>query len=430
MFIFYKMENFLRKKNFFTILMCLYFYSNQKHLEFTLKSDITAYSELNPLHFDLDYICNDWIPSLINPILIIPNSKTVEEGKSIYLRDISIGNILYGTSKIDCELYELDFNNVYNTSLGTYELNEDGNFKGCYYGLSPSIPEDTQGLGKEQYNLAILKNNHTIDNKIFSFEKWEIKENLISSKFLLGDSHDHFKEEDGYIGQCKMTDDEYWGCSFKEMTFNNVIISLSKDDKSLYNIYFASETNDIILPNKFKDILENNSNNECKVKTNDNYYLYCDDLNDQGYIPLRLSKEDMNITVEIDYAFNYSKNTDIPKNKTRITFQPINYMIFPLMMFKRFDIEFNANNKMISFYTKDSSILEVPEKPKKSSSSSSSVLTVFLVILIILIVIAGAVGIYYLIRKKFKRNIESDINKFSRFDDDEDFKNMNEKRVF
>ena len=136
----------------------------------------------------------------------------------------------------------------------------------------------------------------------------------------------------------------------------------------------------------------------------------------------------MNITVEIDYSFNYSKNADIPKDKTRIRFESNDYIIFPLMMFKRFDIEFNANNKMISFYTKNSSILEVPEKPKKPSSSS--VLTVFLVILIILIVIAGAVGIYFLVKKKFKRNIESDINKFSRFDDDEDFQNINEKRVF
>jgi hypothetical protein len=427
------MENFLRKKNFFLILMYLFFYSNQKPFKFTLYSNITAESELNPLHFDFDYICNGWIPSLINPILIIPESKTIdndylhkEKGK------IHLADILFKPLSFDCDLYELFFNNTYNTFIGQCpleEYQENMHYRDCYFGLSPSVPKETESSEKIGHNLALLTNNHTIDNKIFSFEKWEIKDNLISSKFLIGDSHDHFKVEDGYIGQCKMTDNEYWGCSFKEMTFNNAIISLSKEDKTLYKIYFASETNDIILPNKFRNILVDASNKKCYVKIGDiDYYLFCDDLNDQGYIPLRLSNEDMNITLEIDYAFNYSKNTEILKSKTRIKFQDINYMIFPLMMFKRFDIEFNANNKMISFYTKNSSILEVPEKPKKPSSSS--VLTVFLVILIILIVIAGAVGIYFLVKKKFKRNIESDINKFSRFDDDEDFQNINEKRVF
>ena len=207
-------------------------------------------------------------------------------------------------------------------------------YRDCYFGLSPSVPKETESSEKIGHNLALLTNNHTIDNKIFSFEKWEIKDNLISSKFLIGDSHDHFKVEDGYIGQCKMTDNEYWGCSFKEMTFNNAIISLSKEDKTLYKIYFASETNDIILPNKFRNILVDASNKKCNVKIGDiDYYLFCDDLNDQGYIPLRLSNEDMNITLEIDYAFNYSKNTEILKSKTRIKFQDINYMIFPLMMF-------------------------------------------------------------------------------------------------
>jgi hypothetical protein len=243
MFIFYKMQNFLRKKNFFLILMCLYFYSNQKPFKFTLYSNITDDSELNPLHFDFDYICNGWIPSLINPILIIPESKTIdndylhkEKGK------IHLADILFKPLSFDCDLYELFFNNTYNTFIGQCpleEYQENMHYRDCYFGLSPSVPKETESSEKIGHNLALLTNNHTIDNKIFSFEKWEIKDNLISSKFLIGDSHDHFKVEDGYIGQCKMTDNEY----------NNQQKVKKKHSKKNYAMYVPAYPQAVPSPN-------------------------------------------------------------------------------------------------------------------------------------------------------------------------------------
>ena len=86
----------------------------------------------------------------------------------------------------------------------------------------------------------------------------------------------------------------------------------------------------------------------------------------------------MNITVEIDYFAKYSKSNDTLKNKTRIKFLDIDYIIFPLIMFKHFHIEFDANKKTISFFTKNSSILELPKKPDEKFN----VLFIILIILV------------------------------------------------
>ena len=52
----------------------------------------------------------------------------------------------------------------------------------------------------------------------------------------------------------------------------------------------------------------------------------------------------------------------------------------------------------------------------------------FLVILVILILLGLCLaGVFYF---KNKRKTESNINKFSKFEDEEDYQNMNEKKVF
>ena len=100
-------------------------------------------------------------------------------------------------------------------------------------------------------------------------------------------------------------------------------------------------------------------------------------------------------------------------------------MIFPLMMFKRFHIEFDAENKMISFYTQNSSILEIPKKPEQSSSFS--VFYLLLIIFIVLFVIVIAFVVFHCIRKRRNSNNGKENKASNKFEDGEDFKQMDER---
>ena len=416
------MANFL--KNIYLVLIYLISFSNQEYTKINLKSSINTF-ELNPLHFSKRYICDNWIPSLFNPILIVKDGSL--DGYELdKKKQISLKNNLYFNDIFNCTISELLFDNSYKTYIGECPF-VDSDYNICLYGLAPSIPKTTEGLEKEEYNLAILKNNKEIANKVFSFGKWEITDNDINSILYFGDNHENFKSNEGYIGKCNITDDEYWGCSFKEMIFNNVTIPLKKDsNSSLYNIYFASEIYDIVFPNGLKNKFQEASNNKCESHLfGTSYYLGCEGLNEKDYIPLKLINEDMNITAEIDYFAKYSKSDKIPKSQTRIKFQSSDYIIFPLIMFKHFHIEFDANKKTISFFTKNSSLLELP----KIIVEKSNALFVFLIILIVLLSIAIVVGLIFLYRKKCRPDIEKDINRFTKYEDD-DFENMNERRVF
>ena len=420
------MANSLKTTNIYFFLICLISFSNQSYIKYVLKSERTDV-ELTPLAIKSQYICENWLPSLMNPVLII--QKTTMEGYDLEQKKaIQLNNLFIDEKAYACNIYDYFFNDQLTTYLGICDYENNNNYIDCYFGLSPSVPNSTKGFGKEEYNLAILKNNNGIEKKIFSFDKWEIMDEYITTSFYLGDTHEHFKSTDGYIGKCNMTDNEYWGCSFQNMTFNNTVIPLSKEDKSLYKIYFTSESYDIILPAEFKAILLKASDEKCSSKIyNTLYYLECEGLNSEDYIPLKLSNEDMNITVEIDYSYKYSIGSDIPKSKTRIAFNYIDYLLFPLAMFKQFHIEFNSESKTISFYTKDSTILELP--PKKPVEKNN-VLIIFAIILLAIILIAIIVGVVYFVMKKCKTDIEKDINRFTKYEDEEDFKNMNEKGIF
>ena len=414
------MTNFLKTKKIYLLLMYLISFSNQAYITFDLFADINN-KELAPLKFKIKYLCDNWYPSLLNSLLITPEGQ-MDEYQKQYIGKIDIANIYYRDKNFQCTLYEFLFNDEYNIYLGSCNLNEFN----CYYGLAPSIPKTSTGLNKDQYNLLKLKNNDDIKELIFSFDKWQIKDDKISSTLYLGGSHDHFNSNEGYVGNCNITDKEYWSCAFKEIIFNNVKIPLAKDDKSSYNIYFSSEDNNIVFPNTFKSLFTEASNGKCKASIYSNiYHLGCEDLTGGEYIPLKIIGEDMNITAEIDYSKNYCKDKETNKYKTRIKFESIKYIIFPLMMFKKFHVQFDGVNKKISFFTEDKSILEVPEKP---AEGKSSILTVLLVILIILIVLAIAFLVYHYIGKLRGNSLEKSINECNKYEDD--FRNINDNSNF
>ena len=129
-----------------------------------------------------------------------------------------------------------------------------------------------------------------------------------------------------------------------------------------------------------------------------------------------------NITVEIDSKARFSLSENESKNKTRIKFSDIDYFIFPLIMFKNFHIQFDAENNIISFYTTNSYILSVVENKEKSDKGLSKGLIALIVILSILLVSIIGFIIYRFMRIKKESDIKKDAKKIEEI---EEFHSMN-----
>ena len=131
----------------------------------------------------------------------------------------------------------------------------------------------------------------------------------------------------------------------------------------------------------------------------------------------------MNITIEIDSADRFLRNYDYKHNKTRIRFFEGDYFIFPLIMFKNFHVQFDAENDLIKFYTTDDSILSLPKEEEKNNPKGfPKVLLAFIIVIIILVVSVVGFIIYRSLKKKNTDNIQKDIKKI---EDIEEFHNMN-----
>ena len=365
------MTTFFLVKSTSFLLISFITFSHQKYVELPLETTITE-SELKPLH--LNYKNIDWVPSLYNSILITPSSTNIQEFNPRFLKRINglknkYYDEYYDESMFDCDLYEIDdLNGTFGTYLGKCKYGVyESEFGGSFYGLAPSVPKKIRDFEKDEYNLEILTNYNNSDYQIFSFDKWKIEENVITSKFYLGDTHEHFHSKEYPAGKCEAIDKEYWACSFKEMTFKNVVIPLKNKNDELYTIYFTSEFNDIVFPSEFSQKFLNASNGTCTAK----YYgiekfLECEGFAqmENNHIPLKLTGDKMNMTVEIDYYHNYHIPKGKPTNQMRLKFRGDNYIVFPMIMFKKFHVEFNNVNKTISFYSTDPSILEVYKEPE------------------------------------------------------------------
>lgn len=160
-----------------------------------------------------------------------------------------------------------------------------------------------------------------------------INENSIISYFYFGGAHDHFKLKDGLIGACKNSGYPYWGCTFKEIIINNESLSLENEDGKYYQIYFATETNQLKFPMNFI--------HSFNIFTKDNFeydsledILFCNLFNEEGYIPVKLINENKKITAEIDSVVRFPYN-NLQANRTRIKFYDIDYIVLPLTMFKQ-----------------------------------------------------------------------------------------------
>lgn len=418
--------------------------SNKKTYNFDLEIEIKEEEEEKTMSSlfikSNDKICAEWIPSLFYPISIF---KKTQNKYDIITGDGHESQNLYNPSLDLTAKFLMYYGNISNEELNTV-LGEDAYsvIKKCYFGISSGLPKNFN----ENHTLDYLVQTNQLDQKIFSFDKWNIKgineDESIISKLYLGYSHNDFDEKNkNFTGICDNIKEEgYWGCYFNEMIFNSRRISLKKEenDDVLYKVYISSENNNIIFPNTFKNLL-NDGEGKCEYNI-EKEATYCYNLFDNKlFIPLTLSNENMNITIEIDSIQRYIKEAE--KEETNIIFKEENdYLIFPMIMFKNFHVLFDADNTIIKFYSNDTDILQVKEEDKNndedkdttspsSSSSSSTVLKVFLIILIIAIIIGLGLFIFIFIRKR-RNNVEKNINKFTKFEDEEDFKNLNENKVY
>ena len=380
--------------------------SSAKQIEFDLLSNITN-SSLKPLQIiSKDNICQTYIPSLFNPIPLIKSGDYNDINPQYYR--ISVSNPI-----INETIYDIYITYLTDSKLTTiFGMRIDDREDFCYFGLSSGKPSSIE-LKDYNNTFDFLKITNQIEEKIFSMDKWDINSNQIKSKLYLGYTHkDFYPENKKYIGTCQnIKEDSFWGCYFKQMIFNNTIISLNKSDTEFYKIYFSSEDYTIKFPNEFQDIFYNISNGLC----NYNSLLqktFCKDLFMKNfYIPLTLSNDNMDITLEIDSSKRF--NSDDDQDSINMIFdEDIDYIIFPLIMFKNFHIQFDNEKNIIRFYSTNNNILHIKTKESKESEDNSSVLTIIIIILIIIIIIiALGLGIFCFIRKKRNDDMEKDVNK-------------------
>ena len=409
---------------------------SQKNYTFEMEGKASD-SKLNILSATIDGINCPMIPSLFFPISLLKSGYTSDDLIDKHIK-IELNNPILGKT------YLADLKKQVG-NLELYVGAMDTGLDDCYFGLSLSNDKNLDDL---YLNLNDLKNNDIIEHKIFSFDKWEIKNDIINSKLYLGFNHENFTSKDGIKGNCDiLINDTYWGCYFNELSLNNKTILLKNETEYYYKIYFTSETYNIQFPESLKTQIINSTDDNCSPKYDGedaSEHLICNNnfFDGNKYFEMILRNSMMNITVEIDdsqrYIPNITENENEDKKiKTRLIFSKDDtkndLIILPLIMFKNFHVQFNEESSKIYFFTTNPDILqaESEESEKKTSSDSSSGLSgvaIFLIILIIIISIALGFGIFYFIKKKNKT--ENDINKFNKFEDEEDFKPMDDKRVF
>lgn len=395
-------------------------------------------NDLEPLN--INYTINNCslvIPSLFSPIILAYNDYDFENGHFRDLAKIKFETPLSSFNEIVEMCYKEKDLDLY------YSIHNQNIFeKSCYFGLSMLL---LNASGKEIYteinNFIVLKDKKEINETIFSFNKWEILNNLIKTELHLGYSHPDFSSKDGIIGTCiNAEENSSWSCVFNNITFQNKTISLKKEDNEYYKIYFSSESHEIIFPQNFREIFDNATEGNCSVQSITildkvkrtyactNYFVK------DNNISLTLNNDNMSITLEVDNYQRFSQEkSEIQKNHSRIIFPTeSNDIIFPLIMFKQFHVQFNGEKNVINFFTKDENLLKVKKEPKNDSSDSgSSGSTVVLVILLIILFLALCFGIFYFVKKKLNKSVENDINKFNKFEDEEENgKVLDDKKVY
>ncbi len=420
------------KKNYNLIIICIIsniFFSQQTYETYEITINPNTDSEEFYINDSFENtLCNRWIPSLFIPFLLVPKEKKIDESLKLFNIKLDIKFPFINDNDLTSfEFYKNipflkdKFKSILMRPL-IIQINK------CYLGISAGI-NDYKDFEEKNTTLSILKENKLINEKIFSFDIWKISSEYkeAKSKLFLGESINIFNSNDRIEATCKSyKDDLHWGCSFKEMILDDINFELKNENKSLYKTYISSEIPDLILPKSLEQKIINLTKSECII--NDDNYLTCNKFfKNANYVPLKLTEENEKFIIkgQVDNINRFDKEDQNKKNISRITFEEIDYIILPLMVFKQFHVQFDADKKSISFYTNDTSILEVKKEEKNESSSAG---TVFLIIFIILLILFICFIVYWIIKRRQKT--EKNINEFSKFEDEEDYQKINEKKIF
>ena len=195
-----------------------------------------------------EVFCEKLIPSLFYPILFLSQEYTGGQRKDTQLNL----NIPFSNEEISAYIFTMLDEEILN-GFKLYYIKLKSQI--CYFGLSMGYPNDTSGLNENEMLLSMLKIQNKIDKKVFSFDKFILNEKTIDTNFYFGEIHENFTSNDGIIGTCKSNEeDNFWGCSFNEMIFNNKALSLKKEDNKLYKIYLKTDDYDIIIPKELISI--------------------------------------------------------------------------------------------------------------------------------------------------------------------------------
>ena len=160
--------------------------------------------------------------------------------------------------------------------------------------------------------------------------------------------------------------------------------------------------------------------------------LICNADTKEKYLPMKLRNNNMNITIEVDYIKRYYDYA-IEENVTNILFHKEDYIIFPLSMFKNFHVQFDFDKKLISFFSNDTTILEVKKEtiipsnthnpPKSDTETLKGISTGVIIIIVIVALIVFGLALFFLIKytKYCQRNgyniLVEDINKNDKLND-------------
>ena len=109
---------------------------------------------------------------------------------------------LWNSEETRVRFYSYIFLNKYqNVALGKERLTEYIN--NCYFGLSLGS-KNSYDLNEEYYLLNQLSNSTQINQKVFSFDKWNINQNSILTNFYFGDIHENFKSNKEILALVKI----------------------------------------------------------------------------------------------------------------------------------------------------------------------------------------------------------------------------------
>ena len=411
----------------FIFSLIIFSFVNTNYTEFDLKMKKYMNDPKLTLYFETEDFCEKWVPALMAPISLINYLKNVEDSTDT-LQSINFKNLItekeYKSKELTIFIYKKSISSFTSVPFGKSKIIWP---EFCLFGLGYSdvIPSDSNNYN----SVKSLISSKQIESNIFSFDKWDLTDNeFIKSKLYIGGSHEHFLEEN--VGTCNNTNDtNYWGCIFNELIFlNKTFLLIKEENNNPYIIYFSSEINKIYLPNDFKE----NLTEVCSYKEGLYPGLVCDDVKKKGYLEMILRNDNMNITIEVDDVQRfYDSSFD---NYTNIIFHDSDFIILPLTMFKNFHVQFDLDNNQISFFSNDTSILEIKkdepqptqntDEPENSSEQKSDYgpsagLIVFLVILGILIIGGLGYGGFLFWKKKHIPDLEKRFNKYSKFEDED-----------